>query len=63
MARSGVAPHVVEKVLNHTSSGVINPVTSIYLKYNFLSEKRDALADWGQFLSKLQAEAGSERPQ
>jgi integrase len=59
MARLGVAPHVIEKVLNHTSSKVINPTTAIYLKYDHFPEKRDALAGWGQFLVDLQVDAGS----
>jgi integrase len=53
MARLGVPPHVVGKVLNHTSA--INPVTAIYLRWGYDAERREALDKWGQFLEGLRA--------
>ncbi|WP_338445848.1 tyrosine-type recombinase/integrase [Pelagerythrobacter marensis] len=49
MARLGVAPHVVEKVLNHIS-GTISGVAAVYNRYGYDKEKRDALEQWGQLL-------------
>jgi integrase len=46
MARAGVAPHVVEKVLNHIS-GTISGVAAVYNRYAYDAEKRAALDDWG----------------
>lgn len=52
MARAGVAPHVVEKVLNHIS-GTISGVAAVYNRYGYDTEKRDALEKWGSHLSGL----------
>lgn len=52
MARAGVAPHVVEKVLNHVS-GTITPLGAIYNRYQYDSEKAKALEEWGDFLRRL----------
>ncbi len=48
MARLAVPPHVVGKVLNHTSA--IHPVTAIYLRWGYDAERREALDKWGEFL-------------
>lgn len=52
MARSGVAPHVVEKVLNHIS-GEISGVAAVYNRYGYIDEKRTALNSWGDILDAL----------
>lgn len=49
MARLGVAPHVIEKVLNHIS-GTISGVAAVYNRYGYDAEKRAALDAWGKFL-------------
>lgn len=51
MARLGTAPHVVEKVLNHTS-GEISGVGAVYNRYGFDSEKRTALDAWSVHVSE-----------
>ena len=53
MARAGVVPHVVEKVLNHIS-GTISGVAAVYNRYGYDGEKRSALEQWGGFLDGLQ---------
>lgn len=57
MARAGVAPHVVEKVLNHIS-GTISGVAAVYNRYGYDREKREALETWGEVLSRLAADDG-----
>lgn len=52
MARASVAPHVIEKVLNHIS-GTISGVAAIYNRYGYDAEKRQALEGWGGFLERL----------
>jgi len=52
MARSGIAPHVVEKVLNHIS-GTISGVAAVYNRYGYDVERREALDKWGSFLDGL----------
>lgn len=52
MARRGIAPHVVEKVLNHIS-GTISGVAAVYNRYGYDAERREALDKWGEFLDDL----------
>lgn len=55
MARAGIAPHVVEKVLNHIS-GTISGVAAVYNRYGYDAERREALDKWGHFLEGIRAE-------
>ena len=45
MARLGVAPHVVERVLNH-ASGTFAGVAGVYNRFGYLPEMRAALEAW-----------------
>jgi integrase len=56
MARLGVAPHVVEKVLNHRS-GIISGVAAVYNRYAYANEKRWALDAWAKHLEGLMQSA------
>ena len=58
MARAGVAPHVVEKVINHIS-GTISGVAAVYNRYGYDAEKRAALDNWGRVLEELYGRSGS----
>jgi integrase len=51
MARIGVPPHVVEKVLNH-ASGQISGVAAVYNRHGE-AEKRDALERWALHVADL----------
>lgn len=50
MARLGIAPHVVEKALNHIS-GTISGIAAVYNRYGYDAERREALDKWGEFLN------------
>lgn len=52
MARLGIPPHVVEKVLNHRS-GIISGVAAVYNRYGYEKEKREALAAWAEHICSL----------
>ena len=52
MARVNVAPHVVDKILNHVS-GSIRGVAAIYNRHSYLAERRAALAAWGSRIDAL----------
>lgn len=52
MARVGVAPHVVERILNHTS-GTFGGVAGIYNRFGYLPEMRTALESWAEHVTKL----------
>ncbi len=52
MARLGVAPHVVEKVLNH-AGGTISGVAAVYNRHGYLDEKRHALDAWASHLETV----------
>lgn len=52
MARLNVPPHVVDKVLNHTS-GTIRGVAAIYNRHAYLGERREALEAWGRYVEHI----------
>lgn len=52
MAGLGIAPHVVEAVLNH-KSGSIKGVAAVYNRYAYTEEKRAALFAWARYLETL----------
>ena len=52
MAELGVAPHVADKVLNHTS-GEISGVAAIYNRFEYLDERRAALEALGRKIETL----------
>ena len=53
MAGLGIAPHVVEAVLNH-KSGTIRGVASVYNKYNYRSEMLAALTAWSRRIREIE---------
>lgn len=52
MARMGIAPHVVEKLLNHRT-GTISGVAAVYNRYGYDREKRQALEAWARRLEGI----------
>ena len=49
MARLGVDPYTISRVLNHAEGGV----THVYRRYSYLDEKRRALDTWGRALEAM----------
>jgi integrase len=47
-----IAPHVVDKILNH-SSGAVRGVAAIYNRSELLDERRAALEAWGRYVDGL----------
>ena len=56
IARLGIAPHVADKVLNHTA-GTIRGVAAVYNRFEYLDERRAALEAWGRC---IEAQIGRE---
>ncbi len=52
MARLKIPPHVVDKVLNHTS-GTIRGVAKVYNKFEYLEERAAALDAWSRLVMSL----------
>ena len=52
MAGLGIAPHVVEAVLNH-KSGIIKGVAAVYNRHQYAVEKRKALESWAHHLERI----------
>jgi integrase len=52
MAQIGIAPHVIEKVLNH-STGQISGVAAVYNRHTYLREKTVALNAWARALGAI----------
>jgi integrase len=52
LAQLGFPPHVADKILAH-SSGAISGVAAIYNRYEYMEERRNALAAWGERIAQL----------
>jgi integrase len=52
MAGLGIAPHVVDRVLNH-STGKISGVARIYNRHEYLAERNHALGAWANHVEAL----------
>ena len=52
LAEQGVGPHVVERILNH-SSGVVSGVAEIYNRASYQKEMREAQQIWDDYLCTL----------
>jgi integrase len=52
MGRLGVAPHVVERILNH-ESGSFRGVAGVYNRFQYLPEMREGLERWACHLERL----------
>jgi integrase len=52
MARAGVPPHVVERILNHVS-GTFKGVAGVYNRFGYLPEMREALLAWEAHIKKM----------
>ncbi len=55
LAGMGVAPHVIERILNHTT-GILGGVAGIYNRFQYLPEMRAALELWAEQIGKLTSE-------
>lgn len=51
MARIGIAPHLIERVLNH-KGGAMSGVAAIYNRHGYIEEKRIALQHWADHLER-----------
>jgi integrase len=58
MARLGIAPHVADKILNHTS-GTISGVAAVYQRHEFMAERKHALTRWGAHVSAFAGRAAT----
>jgi integrase len=52
MAGLGIPPHVVDRVLNH-STGKISGIARIYNRHEYLVERKNALAAWAKHVETL----------
>ena len=51
MGRLGVAPHVVERILNH-SSGSFRGVAGVYNRFHYVPEMREGLERWATHVAE-----------
>jgi integrase len=54
LAEMGVAPHVIERLLNH-ASGSLSPIALVYNRSKYLEEMRAAVVLWDAYLNKILA--------
>jgi hypothetical protein len=52
MASLKIAPHVVDKILNH-SAGTIRGVAAVYNRFQYLDDRAAALEAWGNYVENL----------
>jgi integrase len=52
MARLKIAPHVLDRVLNHTS-GTIRGVARIYNRFEYYDERKAAIEAWGRAIEAI----------
>ena len=53
MAEAKVLPHVIERILNH-SSGTMSSIAKVYNRATYEAEMREGLQNWAQLLSPTQ---------
>ena len=51
--RLGIAPHVVEAVVNHVSGPAKRGVAGVYNRALYLKDRRDALSLWAAYVTCL----------
>ena len=59
MAQNSVPPHVLAAILNHTP-GSTQGVTSIYNRFRYSEERREALEAWAEFVQSLEVSGGEK---
>jgi hypothetical protein len=60
MARLNIAPHVVDRILNHVS-GTIRGVAAVYNRHAYLEERKAALSEWGRYVENLVGPAATKK--
>jgi hypothetical protein len=50
----GVAPHVIERLLNHVT-GTISGIAAVYNRARYMDEMRDAIEKWDAKVAALVA--------
>jgi integrase len=60
LAKLGVAPHVTERLLNH-SSGVISGIAAVYNTYSYQKEMRAAVFRWEKQIREIVADGRLKR--
>ena len=48
----GIAPHVIDKVLNHVN-GAVKGVAAVYQRAQYMDERRATMEAWGGYLKSL----------
>jgi hypothetical protein len=53
MARLGVAPHVCERILNHSAGGVMSAIARVYNVHTYQREMGEALNAWAREVDRI----------
>jgi integrase len=61
LAGLGVAPHVIERLLNHVT-GVLGGVAGVYNRFKYRDEVREALVLWTNYVRQLHPERRISAP-
>lgn len=56
MAKLGIPPHIIERVLNHVS-GVNGGLVAVYQRHEYIDERRKALLAWSNYVEAITSES------
>jgi integrase len=60
LARLGTAPHVVERILNHSGGSTMSVIARTYNTYSYQAEMRQALELWAAEVDRVVSGKGAE---
>jgi hypothetical protein len=59
MAKSNVPPHVCERILNHSGSGMMSAIARVYNVHSYQAEMASALNAWAREVERIIGRAGN----
>jgi hypothetical protein len=60
MARLNVPPHVCERILNHSGSGMMSAIARVYNTHSYQAEMGHALEAWSREVERIVTGASAE---
>jgi hypothetical protein len=60
LARLGIAPHVVERILNHSGGSTMSVIARTYNTYSYQLEMRQALEVWAAEVDRIATGTGAQ---
>ena len=61
MAKLNVAPHVCERILNHSGSGMMSAIARVYNVHSYQAEMGHALNAWAREVERIIGRGEAQR--